>query len=69
MKSDFPILDPPKLKPCPFCGGEAYLIGLFIPTIDDEINTYEVGCEKCDFSRQEDWYYDELVEWWNSRKN
>jgi Lar family restriction alleviation protein len=70
MKGDFPIINPPSLKSCPFCGGEAYLIGNFIPIGKyDEINEYEIGCERCEVRKQEDWDYKELVEWWNSRKN
>jgi Lar family restriction alleviation protein len=67
MKSDFPISNPPHLEPCPFCGGAAYLIRLFIPFEDDDKNVYQVGCEECEIERQQLWDYDALVKWWNKR--
>ena len=49
MKSDFSIGNKPELRNCHFCGNKAYLIGLFVPCDDDEINEYQVGCEECEY--------------------
>ena len=48
-----------KLKPCPFCGGEAMIIS--------EINYHHVRCVKC-FTIT-DWYKtkEEAIEAWNTR--
>lgn len=55
------------LKPCPFCGGNADLYGLFAPTEDDEINMYVCGCRKCDVKFYQPWQYDKIVSQWNTR--
>lgn len=65
MKSDFPIDNKPELRNCPFCGNEAYLIGLFVPYDDDEINEYQVGCEECGIHFNQSWEYDIIVDLWN----
>lgn len=48
-------------------GGQAYITGMFVPTEDDEINAYAVGCKNCGISFQEDWVYDDIVKQWNRR--
>ena len=63
----FEVAEKVYLEPCPFCGGEAYITGLFIPTDGGEINAYAVGCEKCKISFMEDWLYDNIVKKWNTR--
>lgn len=63
----FKVKEKIDLKPCPFCGGEAYIMGMFVPTEDDEINAYAVGCEECDISFQDTWEYDDIVKKWNER--
>ena len=65
MKSDFPIDNKPELRNCPFCGNKAYLIGLFVPYDDDEINEYQVGCEECGIYFNQSWEYDTIVDLWN----
>ena len=55
------------LKRCPFCGGEAYLVGIFVPVDDDEINECVVGCSNCDIKFHQPWDYDRIVEKWNTR--
>lgn len=65
----FEVKEKVDLKPCPFCGGKAFITGLFVPVDDDEINVYEVGCENCDITFQQSWQYDSIVEQWNMRCN
>lgn len=50
-----------KLKPCPFCGGEA---DLYFLSYD---RRYFVICEKCDFKTAEFWTEKEAVDAWNKR--
>lgn len=65
--SKFEVRENVDLKPCPFCGGKAFITGLFIPTEDDEVNMYEVGCRNCDVSFRQMWQYERIVELWNTR--
>ena len=65
MKSDFPIDNKPELRNCPFCSNKAYLIGLFVPCDDGEINEYQVGCEECGIHFNQSWEYDTIVDLWN----
>lgn len=67
MGNIFKVDENVKLLPCPFCGGKAYLTGIFIPTVDGEINAYQVGCKKCGIDFTQDWDYDRIVEKWNRR--
>ena len=68
IKSDFKINNPPKLRECPFCGSEAYIIGLFIPDgYDDGINEYQVGCENCGCRFNQSWQYNYIVDLWNGK--
>lgn len=68
MNGLFEVREKIDLKPCPFCGGKAHITGMFIPTGDgDEINAYLVGCEECDVSFTQDWYYKDIVRKWNTR--
>lgn len=51
-----------KLKPCPFCGGEAYIVKLnilFDPII--------VGCKNCGCSVKRTNEVEEAVRAWNRR--
>ena len=50
-----------RLKPCPFCGGEAYLY-LYCEGVD-----HSVGCSKCYFHRDEFNSDNEAIEAWNKR--
>ena len=57
-----------KLKPCPFCGGEAELIDM---SDDNWGNPYQICCEnKCELG-ETNWYTecrkDELIKAWNQR--
>ena len=57
-----------KLKPCPFCGGEAYKRIAFPVDPDGmEMNMYIVGCKTCDIEFS--WLWDEecVMELWNNR--
>lgn len=63
----FKVREEVDLKPCPFCGGEAYITGVFVPKYDDEINAYEVGCEKCGVAFSSAWEYRDIVDKWNGR--
>ena len=55
----------PKLKPCPFCGGEAKV---YRRIFDWETWDYKVECSKCHCAATEN--YDtkqEAIEEWNTR--
>lgn len=65
MRYTFEVENPPKLRVCPFCGNEAYIIGLFVPYDDDEANEYEIGCESCNIHFNMLWEYDDIVDLWN----
>ena len=57
-----------KLKPCPFCGGEAHKRIAFPVDPDGmEMNMYIVGCKFCDIEFS--WLWDEecAIELWNNR--
>ena len=60
------------LKPCPFCGGEAYkklVYGLDEVSSYYDINTYVVGCRKCGIYFAIPWNEDYAVRLWNRRAN
>lgn len=69
IRDRYPLEDKPELKPCPFCGREAYLDRLFISTSDnmDEMNGVEVGCRVCGIRFRDLWEYHSIVERWNTR--
>ena len=60
-----------KLKPCPFCGGEAIMYEY--PLNDDRtINLFAVGCnnENCGVLPESPYYIKEnAIEAWNTRAN
>lgn len=53
------MIDAADLKPCPFCGGEAYLVG-------KEGNVYAIECGSCFFKIGATTEKD-VVEYWNGR--
>lgn len=58
-----------KLKPCPFCGGEAHKRLAFPVDADGmEMNMYIVGCEHCDIQFSFLWDEECAAELWNTRK-
>lgn len=59
-----------KLKPCPFCGGEAHKRIAF-PVDEDglEMNMYIVGCKFCGIEFSWLWNEECAVELWNTRVN
>lgn len=63
--------DKPKLKPCPFCGGEAKLSKQTTITWFLKFNSYYVRCETCGASsRKSDEIgeeKDKAIEAWNRR--
>jgi Lar family restriction alleviation protein len=56
------------LKPCPFCGGEAYQKTAF-PHDEDglEMNLYIVGCKICDIEFSWLWDKEVAIRLWNTR--
>lgn len=57
------------LKPCPFCGGEAYSKTAFPCDADGlEMNLYIVGCKNCDIEFSRLWNEEAVIEAWNTRK-
>ena len=51
-----------KLKPCPFCGGEAYV------WLNLETDNYDVECLECGCDFQQHYgCVDEAIEAWNRR--
>ena len=55
----------PKLKPCPFCGGEAKLINI----LNYYGDIYWVKCEECNAETPSDFEKDEAIAAWNRRAN
>lgn len=56
-----------ELKPCPFCGGEAYLVELTPTQYNDQHSTYySVGCIDCGIGFYEN-TEDEATAAWNRR--
>lgn len=61
-----------ELKPCPFCGGEAYLKSACSETVVVGIipvNEYKVICKKCRCNSGEWMQKSKAIEAWNRRKN
>ncbi|MDO4301662.1 MAG: Lar family restriction alleviation protein [Clostridia bacterium] len=58
-----------KLKPCPFCGGEAVLVNINVSGINDVPNPFEIHCKNC--KSCSDWFTTEqkAVSAWNRRTN
>lgn len=57
------------LKPCPFCGGEAYQKTAYPCDPDGlEMNMYIVGCKNCDIEFSRLWNEAAVIEAWNTRK-
>lgn len=57
------------LKPCPFCGGEAYQKTAYPCDPDGlELNLYIVGCKNCDIEFSRLWNEKAVIEAWNTRK-
>lgn len=56
-----------RLRPCPFCGGEAVIC---IKDWDNRADEYKVACSACGV-QQEDFTFDkyEAIEAWNRRVN
>lgn len=54
-------MDKPELKPCPFCGGEAYMTHLPLS------GAYEARCIKCDIGTWPCLDRKSAVEKWNRR--
>ena len=54
-----------KLKPCPFCGGRAF-IATYYPHTDNQF--YCIECSECGIQSAPD-NIDELVTFWNNRVN
>jgi len=51
-----------KLLPCPFCGGEAKIMG------DQDVENYfTVGCENCSIELDEDGNTEQAIKAWNTR--
>lgn len=57
------------LKPCPFCGREAYQRTDY-PCDEDglEMNLFAVGCMHCEIEFSCLWNKDAVIEAWNTRK-
>lgn len=53
-----------ELKPCPFCGGEAFMHEYYYPDFGE---TYYVRCEKCDTESAEYEARATAVMAWNGR--
>ena len=56
------------LKPCPFCGGKAYLDKADTDPSSECSNNYIVRCSSCRVNTA--WFYDkcECVDAWNKRE-
>lgn len=54
------IINDRALKPCPFCGGEAYIMLVEKKSGVDFGATFEVGCNRCECSFREEsrWHID-----------
>ena len=56
-----------ELKPCPFCGGEVYVLNA-----DAKYCNPKIRCEECDGEFSLDYYastVDDLIAVWNRRTN
>lgn len=56
-----------KLKPCPFCGGEARII--HVKQLWDPRNAFWAQCQKCRMSGKHFETEAEAIEAWNRRAN
>ena len=54
-----------ELKPCPFCGGKAF-VSAKLPYFGERF-TLAVVCEKCNASSKHKNFEDEAIEAWNRR--
>lgn len=58
----------PELKPCPFCGGQAFFDKMYVVNEDE----YCIACSQCDCVFTISWLSpdkDDLAEAWNRRAN
>ena len=58
----------PKLKPCPFCGGEAKIREVPVHSIRGEEKIYEIDCQGCSCEIQGN-TKEEAAQEWNTRTN
>jgi len=56
-----------KLKKCPFCGGEAYILGWKADKAFEGEDTYTIRCYKCKISIAINGTKQQAIEAWNKR--
>lgn len=57
----------PELKPCPFCGGEAYSITQFTGSFDELVAHHSVSCHGCGVVAFHEETEAEAIDAWNTR--